>query len=192
MNQDIWPSIKAALAPQAELLTQSEQFTQQAAVMVLITDEPDPQLVFTLRAKHLNSHAGEVCFPGGRWELQDATLLASALRETEEEIGLPAITLEVLGALPVRQTRLGIKVTPFVARIPADYPFVPNPCELDVVFTVPLTQLLTDLQIRLDSFEHHNKTYQVPAYAYQHYEIWGFTAAVTAELLGLLRPLLSL
>lgn len=189
MNKTFWSSLREVLAPQSALLTQSDQFVQQAAVMVLITDEPEPQLVFTLRAQHLNSHAGEVCFPGGRWELQDATLLASALRETHEEIGLPATALEVLGALPARATRLGTKVTPFVARIPANYLFVPNPDELDVVFTVPLKQLLDNLQIRVDTFEFHNKKHRIPAYAYQGYEIWGFTAAVTTELLILLRPL---
>lgn len=188
MNQALWEAIRELLSPQAALLTHSDQFVQQAAVMVLITDEANPQLVFTLRAKHMTSHAGEVCFPGGRWELQDVTLLASALRETHEEIGLQASHLEVLGALPARTTRAGTKVTPFVAVIPANYDFVPNEQELDVVFTVPLLELLNDLQIRIDSYEYQNKKHHIPVYAYQDYEIWGFTAAVTAELLDLLRP----
>lgn len=192
MNRRLWSSIKDVLAPQAASLTQTDQFDRQAAVMVLITDEPEPQLVFTLRAKHLTYHAGEVCFPGGMWELQDATLLASAMRETHEEIGVPSAMLEVLGALPIRHTRTGTKVTPFVACIPADYAFIPNHHELDVVFTVPLMQLMAELQIRVDTFEQHNKKYQIPVYAYQGYEIWGFTAAVTADLLALLQPLMNI
>jgi len=191
MNRRLWSSIKDVLAPQAALLTQTDQFIQQAAVMVLITDEPDPQLVFTLRAKHLTYHPGEVCFPGGMWELQDATLLASAMRETHEEIGVPPPILDVLGALPIRYTRAGTKVTPFVACIPADFVFIPNHHELDIVFTVPLAQLMAGLQIRVDTFEYHNKKYHIPVYAYQGHEIWGFTAAVTAELLALLQPLVS-
>lgn len=191
MNRHLWSAIKEALAPQAALLTHADQFVQQAAVMVLITDEPEPQLVFTLRAQHLTYHAGEVCFPGGMWELQDATLLASAIRETHEEIGLPGAELQVLGALPLRTTYSGTRVTPFVASIPANYAFVPNHRELDVVFTVPLRQLLSHLQIRLDTFEHQDKKYQIPVYAYEDYEIWGFTAAVTAELLALLKPILA-
>lgn len=191
MNRQLWSAIRELLAPQAALLTHADQFVQQAAVMVLITDEAEPQLVFTLRAQHLTYHAGEVCFPGGMWELQDATLLASAIRETHEEVGLPGTLLQVLGALPIRTTRAGTRVTPFVASIPADYAFIANRSELDVVFTVPLRQLMDSLQIRLDTFEHQNQRYQVPVYAYQGHEIWGFTAAVTAELLALLKPILK-
>lgn len=191
MNRQLWSAIQDVLAPQAALLTHADQFVQQAAVMVLITDEPEPQLVFTLRAAHLTYHAGEVCFPGGMWELQDATLLASAIRETHEEIGLPITDMQVLGALPVRITHSGTRVTPFVACIPPDYAFIPNHRELDVVFTVPLRQLLNHLQIRLDTFEHQDKKYQIPVYAYEDYEIWGFTAAVTAEFLALLTPILN-
>ncbi len=190
MNKHLWAGIAEALAPQAALLSHTDQFAQQAAVMVLITDELSPQIIFTLRAKHLTYHAGEVCFPGGMWEPEDATLLVSALRETYEEIGLLPALVDVLGALPVRPTRSGTVVTPFVARIPADYSFKPNYAELDSLFRVPLEQFMTGLQIRMDTFEHNDTQYEMPAYAYQGYEIWGFTAAVTAELLMLLRPLL--
>ncbi len=191
MNKRLWSSIADALAPQAAVLTQSDQFARQAAVMVLITDEVSPQIIFTLRAKHLTYHAGEVCFPGGMWEPQDATLLESALRETHEEIGLPPHLVDVLGALLERQTRSGTVVTPFVAYIPADYGFEPNPAELDSLFTIPLEQFMVGLQIRTDIFEHNDQQFHRPAYAYQDYEIWGFTAAVTADLLALLRPLLK-
>ena len=191
MNKRLWSDIASALAPQAAFLTQSDQFVRQAAVMLLITDEVSPQIIFTLRAKHLTYHPGEVCFPGGMWEPQDATLLQSALRETHEEIGLPPHLMEVLGALPVRPTRGGTIVTPFVARIPANYCFELNPNELDALFTVPLDQFRVGLQIRTDIFEHNDQQFHMPAYAYQDYEIWGFTAAVTADFLTLLRPLFN-
>ena len=189
MNKRLWSAITNALAPQAALLTQADQFIRQAAVMVLITDEISPQLIFTLRAKHLTYHAGEVCFPGGMWEPGDATLLASALRETQEEIGLSPSAVNVLGALPVRLTRSGTVVTPFVARISHNCLFTPNLQELDAVFSVPLAQFATDLQIRMDSFKREGVSYRVPAYRYQDYEIWGFTAAVTVEFLALINSL---
>lgn len=189
MNRHLWSSIVTALAPQAALLTQADQFIRQAAVMVLITDELSPQLIFTLRAKHLTYHAGEVCFPGGMWEPDDATLLASALRETEEEIGLSPSVVDVLGALPVRLTRSGTLVAPFVARIPHDCLFIPNLQELDAVFSVPLAQFTTDLQIRVDNFKREGVSYCIPAYRFQDYEIWGFTAAVTVDFLALLNSL---
>lgn len=191
MNMHLWSAIATALAPQAAMLTQSKQFARQAAVMVLITDEVSPQIIFTLRAKHLTYHAGEVCFPGGMWEPEDATLLQSALRETHEEIGLAPDFIDVLGALPLRVTRSGTIVTPFVARIPANYCFELNPNELDSLFMVPLEQFSAGLQIRMDIFEHNDQQFHIPVYGFEHYEIWGFTAAVTAEFLLLLQPLLK-
>ena len=185
MNKQLWSALTSALLPQATMLTKAGCFAKQAAVMVLITDEPSPQLIFTLRAQHLTYHAGEVCFPGGMWEPQDTSLLESALRETEEEIGLCAEHISVLGALPVRKTRTGTEVTPFVAYIPANCVFKLNYGELDAVFSVPLAGFMAGLQIREDVFERDNKHYRIPAYAYQGYEIWGFTAAVTAEFLTL-------
>lgn len=200
MNKRLWCGIADALAlpeeiPSPETLGSFEprlleRYAQQAAVMLLLTDESSPQLLFTLRAQHLTYHAGEVCFPGGMWEPQDSTLLASALRETEEEIGLSSTLIDVLGVLPMRMTRRGTAVTPFVARIPPNCCFKPNLNELDEVFTVPLEKFAEGLQIREDVFERDNKHYRTPAYAYQGYEIWGFTAAVTADLLALSRPFL--
>jgi 8-oxo-dGTP pyrophosphatase MutT (NUDIX family) len=195
MNKRLWSGIADALVPvtelppsgpQSNLKTSTQLYTHQAAVMVLITDEPLPQLIFTLRAKHLTYHAGEVCFPGGMWEVDDAHLLASALRETFEEIGLPEQRIAVLGALPARPTRSGTIVTPFVARIAADARFIPNSNEIDSLFAVPLAQFKSGLQIRTDIFERNGKHYSIPAYAFQEYEIWGFTAAVTSDLLNLL------
>src|SRR5690625_6354657 len=74
--------------------------SQQSAVISLITDHPSrPELIFTLRAKHLRAHPGEVAFPGGRWESQDPNLLATALRETHEEVALPPAQVRILGAI---------------------------------------------------------------------------------------------
>jgi 8-oxo-dGTP pyrophosphatase MutT (NUDIX family) len=189
MNKHLWSGITEALMPQVALMSRTSPFVQQAAVMVLITDESSPQLVFTRRAQHLTYHPGEVCFPGGMWEPEDSTLLACALRETQEEIGVSVHHLEVLGALPVRYTGSGTPVTSFVAALPADYVFTPNLNELDKVFTVPVAAFFKGLQIRVDNFERHNQPFQIPVYAYEGYEIWGFTAGVTAEFLSLLSKL---
>jgi 8-oxo-dGTP pyrophosphatase MutT (NUDIX family) len=156
---------------------------------VLITDVVAPELIFTLRAKHLNQHAGEVCFPGGKWEQQDGSLLTTALRETHEEIGISPNMIDVLGALPARATRSGALVQPFVGKIPADCRFDLNHHELQELFTVPLSAFQQGLQVRTDVFERNGLRVRVPAYMYQHYEIWGFTAGITAELLTLLQSL---
>lgn len=185
MNE-LWQIISNALAPEKYVLTQTGQFPRQASVLALITDSATPELIFTLRTKHLSHHAGEVCFPGGMWEPQDTSLLASALRETHEEIGVVHSMIEILGALPARPTKSGTMVRPFIGRIPAGARFTLNHHELEALFTVPLEAFRHGLQVRTDIFERDGVQYRVPAYHYQGYEIWGFTAAVTAELLKLL------
>lgn len=189
MNRLLWQAIANALGVHGSVQSFTGDFPRQAAVMVLITDEISPEIIFTLRAKHLNQHAGEVCFPGGKWEPQDDSLLTTALRETHEEIGLSPNMIEVLGALPMRATRSGAMVQPFVGKIPADCRFNLNYHELEELFTVPLAAFTRGLQVRTDVFERNGKHFRIPAYIYQGFEIWGFTAGVTSELLCLLQSL---
>jgi 8-oxo-dGTP pyrophosphatase MutT (NUDIX family) len=189
MNRSWWQSIAKALDANGNMASFEGAFPQQAAVMVLMTDTVEPELIFTLRSKHLNQHAGEVCFPGGKWEPQDGSLLTTALRETHEEIGVSPNMIDVLGALPARATRAGAMVQPFVGKIPTDCRFTLNHHELEALFTVPLAAFQQGLQVRTDVFERNGQRFRIPAYVYQHYEIWGFTAGITEELLSLLQSL---
>ena len=189
MSRNFWLAIAEALSPNGDLNSFEGAFPQQAAVMLLITDSISPEIIFTLRSKHLNQHAGEVCFPGGKWELQDNSLLTTALRETHEEIGLSPNVIDVLGALPARTTRSGARVQPFVGKIPAECRFNLNHHELEELFTVPLSAFQQGLQVRTDVFERNGQRFRFPAYVYQGFEIWGFTAGVTSELLSLLQSL---
>jgi 8-oxo-dGTP pyrophosphatase MutT (NUDIX family) len=189
MNRAFWQALEDALKPNGDPQSFVGSFPQQAAVMILLTDEISPQVIFTLRSKHLNQHAGEVCFPGGKWEPQDNSLLTTALRETHEEIGVSPGIVNVLGTLSARATRSGAMVRPFVGRIPADCRFDLNPHELEELFSVPLSAFAQGLQVRTDVFERNGQRFRIPAYVYDGYEIWGFTAGVTAELLILLQSL---
>ena len=158
----------------------------QAAVLVLLSRGENPALLYTKRAAHLRLHPGEICFPGGMWEAGDADLFATARRETHEEIGLPSAEIHFLGRLPQFHTRAGTPVTPFVASFNADIPLTPSPSELDSIFLVPLSVFNNGIQVREDKFERNGRVVHVPVYHFQEYEIWGFTAAVTANLLQLL------
>ncbi|PUA30948.1 MAG: coenzyme A pyrophosphatase [Cellvibrio sp. 79] len=153
--------------------------------MLLLSHGDNPALLFTRRALHLRNHPGEVCFPGGMREPDDIDLLATALREMEEEIGLPANEVQVLGRLPEAYTRAGTQVTPFVASFDASYPLVASLSELDSIFMVPLSLFEQGIMVREDVFEREGRSYKIPVYHYQGYEIWGFTAAVTARFLHL-------
>lgn len=190
MNRLLWQAIKDVLAVYDAALTLEGKHPRRAAVLALLTDSPVPELIFTQRSAGLRHHAGEVCFPGGMWESQDNGLLASALREVHEEIGVPPSMIEVLGALPIRQTKSGTWVQPFVGRIPSSCRFTLNAHELDVLFRVPIDMFSKGLQIRTDVFEREGRQYHIPVYQYENYKIWGFTASVTADLLKLLLPLM--
>lgn len=154
-----------------------------AAVLLALTDEPDPQVILTLRSQQLSSHSGEVSLPGGRWDETDPSLEFTALRETHEEIGLPADEVRILGPLWTRSTRWQVQVTPWLGVVPADAHLTPNPGELDAIFHVPLSFFLDDPRIRTDRITIDQRRIYLPAYEYEGFEIWGFTAGVLTEFL---------
>ncbi|RRJ85511.1 NUDIX hydrolase [Aestuariirhabdus litorea] len=142
------------------------------------------EMVLTLRSSQLSTHSGEVAFPGGKWEAGDKDLWHTALRESHEEIGLEPSSVVHLGELGPLVSRFGIKVTPFVGMIPPDAELYPNPDELESIFSVPLAFFLQDNRLRTDPIRFQQKTYHVPAYEYEGYQIWGLTAVMLVELLN--------
>ncbi len=186
-----WQNLHTFLQPNKTSAYQVGAFPSQAAVLVLFTDDPHhPEMVFTQRARHLKNHPGEVSFPGGMWELGDKSLRDTALRETEEEIGLAPAQVKLLGACARRATGAGIQVTPFVGVMPTATELTPNLGELDAIFRVPIAAFHGGgIQTRTDFFAHGGRSYHVPAYLHQGYEIWGFTAALTTEIItALINP----
>lgn len=162
-----------------------KELPKPAAVLIAITDDPEsPEVVLTRRATHLNNHSGEVSLPGGKWDPLDPSLLHTALREAEEEIGLPPEQVEVLGCLPMFQTWKGIDVIPFVGIIPPGLKFIPNYDELDAIFQVPLSFFIKDQRVRTDVFQREVGHLWSPAYDFDGYEIWGFTARLLVNMLN--------
>ncbi|WP_114417575.1 CoA pyrophosphatase [Marinospirillum perlucidum] len=155
----------------------------QAAVLLPITREPDPQLIFTRRAGHLSTHSGQVAFPGGKRDPEDPSLVATALREAEEEIGLEPEQVEVLGALGELISLHGIRVTPYVGLIPASLELVPCEDELDAIFSVPLRWFAEDQRSHTDQIQVADRCLYVPSYQWQEYRIWGLSAMMLVELL---------
>ncbi|WP_346839353.1 CoA pyrophosphatase [Microbulbifer sp. SAOS-129_SWC] len=154
-----------------------------AAVLLALTDEPDPHVVLTKRSANLSTHSGEVSLPGGRWDDTDPSLEYTALREAHEEIDLPPEQVRVLGPLWPRTTRWQVCVTPWLGVIPPDIALTPNPGELDAIFRVPLSFFLDDPRIRTDRITIDQRAIYLPAYQFDEYEIWGFTAGILSEFL---------
>jgi 8-oxo-dGTP pyrophosphatase MutT (NUDIX family) len=162
-----------------------------AAVLALVILEPDPALLFTERARDLRRHPGEVSFPGGLVEAHDVDLLTTALRETEEEIGLRRDDVEVLGALPPVHTFVsGILVTPFVGTVPALPTLRVSDGEIIRVLTPSLAALDAAEQERVyrrPGGDGPDRSWTGWAYEVDGATIWGATGRMLHTLLELLR-----
>ncbi len=132
----------------------------------------------TRRAMHLKYHAGEVSFPGGVFEEQDDDLLATALRETEEELAIQVQPEDVLGQLPVVNTRLGFEITPFVSVLPSAPEYEPAENEVGEVLEIPFTSLLSTQQRDVGS----KPSEEGVMYWFHHHRIWGASAKILKQI----------
>jgi 8-oxo-dGTP pyrophosphatase MutT (NUDIX family) len=154
-----------------------------AAVLIPVIAHPQGLTVlFTQRTPHLRSHSGQVSFPGGRAEPGDANAEFTALRETEEEIGLSPSAVEVLARLPDYRTRTGYRVTPVVGLLTPPVAFRPDPNEVAEIFEVPLAFLLDERNRQRRTREFQGQ--QVGYYVFEYGEkvVWGATAGMLVNL----------
>jgi len=157
----------------------------EAGILVPITDnQRDPEMIFTLRSSNLKTHRGQVAYPGGKRDPEDASLIATALRETHEEIGLPPDQVKVIAPLSQVMSLHRILVTPYVGVVPGDHPLEPNPHEIESVFRVPISWFLEDRRERTDTLSFLNSTLYVPCYRWERYQIWGLSAVVLVDFLN--------
>lgn len=158
---------------------------KRAAVLVPIQRRGDgDHLVLTQRTATLNSHSGQVAFPGGKIEASDASALEAALRESHEEIGIAPREVRVLGQLDPITASSGYVVTPFVGVVPHPYEFNLNAAEAAALFTVPLEAFLLEgcfkIEPRLHPPERRDPIYH---FYYREWDIWGATARIILQLL---------
>ena len=155
---------------------------RQAAVLLPIVRRPEPGLLLTRRSSHLRKHAGQVAFPGGAVDSSDASLIAAALREAEEEVAIPPSAVEILGVLPPVDSVTGFQVTPVVGVIPPDLHYRASEDEVAAVFEMPLAEALSLSRYHpLDIYRRGN-SHRVWLSWYQHYFVWGMTAGIIREL----------
>ena len=159
-----------------------EKLTPAAVLMPLIDHADGMTVLLTQRTAHLSSHAGQISFPGGRFEAGDGTPENTALRETEEEIGLTRAHIEVLGRLSVRETGTGYRVVPVVGVIPPPFPVTPDPHEVAEVFEVPLSFVLNPANHRFEARIMSGVQRQFYSVLYGDYYIWGLTARLLVNL----------
>ncbi|MDG1207482.1 MAG: CoA pyrophosphatase [Pseudomonadales bacterium] len=157
---------------------------KQAAVLLPIVNSANPSLVLTERSSQLGSHAGEVAWPGGKQDKTDSDLKMTALRESEEEIGLAPQQVEVIAELRPYISKFGLLVTPYVGLVAPDVTFVANEDEIASIFHVPLDYLLDDPRDVTNIIERHGERHIVPEYHYEGYRIWGLTSMILLEFMS--------
>ncbi|RXZ38960.1 CoA pyrophosphatase [Oxalobacteraceae bacterium CAVE-383] len=170
-------------------IAQPQPIRNAAVLIAIVLRETGPTLLLTQRNPDLTDHPGQISFPGGRVEESDASPDETALRETEEEIGLARQHIEIIGRLPEYRTGTGYNVTPVVGLVMPPFELQPDVREVAEVFEVPLAFLMDGVHhqrhtVRLPGQTARRHFYSMP---YRDYFIWGATAAMIRNLFHLLR-----
>jgi NTP pyrophosphohydrolases including oxidative damage repair enzymes len=155
---------------------------RQAAVLIPIVRREEPGLLLTKRSSQLRKHAGQVAFPGGAVDSSDASPIAAALREAEEEVAIPPSCVEILGVLPPVDSVTGFQVTPVVGIIPPDLHYHASVDEVAAVFEMPLAEALRLGRYHPLDIHRRGNSHRVWLSWYQHYFVWGMTAGIIREL----------
>ena len=159
-----------------------EQPVRPAAVLIPVIDRPEPTVLLTQRSAHLNDHAGQIAFPGGKIDATDASPRDAALREAEEEVGLPREFVEPLGYLDLYGTGFGFRIMPTVAKVRPGFELTINHSEVDDAFEVPLSFLMNPAnhQVHSKEFRGMERSYYAMPFAERY--IWGATAGILRVL----------
>jgi len=155
---------------------------RQAAVLIPVVRREQPGLLLTQRSARLRKHAGQVAFPGGAVDSSDASIIAAALREAEEEVAIPPESVEVIGVLPSVDSVTGFQVTPVVGIIPPDLHYHASEDEVAAVFEMPLAEALRLGRYHPLDIHRRGNAHRVWLSWYQHYFVWGMTAGIIREL----------
>ena len=153
-----------------------------AAVLVPVVERDEPMVLLTQRAVHLPDHAGQIAFPGGKIDADDASPLAAALREADEEIGLAAEFIQPLGYLDLYMTTLGYRIVPTLARVHPGFALTLNRSEVDDTFEVPLAFLMQAANHQRHSREWQGITRTYYSIPFGERYIWGVTAGILRNL----------
>lgn len=178
--------IRTILAGRSRRILDDPNRVCAAVLIPLLFKDGEWHVLVTQRTQSVKHHKGQISFPGGACEVDDADLQATALRETFEEIGVPPEAVEVLGALDDFLTITNFVVTPFVGIIPHPFVYELNEHEVETVIKVPLSFVRDPTHLRVEQRTHQGQSLDVLFWEYGAYTIWGATARMFKNLLDLI------
>jgi 8-oxo-dGTP pyrophosphatase MutT (NUDIX family) len=168
-------------------LKEGVRVTDAAVLVPLVGRAGAVKILFTQRTAHLNDHAGQISFPGGRVEAADAGREETALRETEEEIGLPRARIALIGRLPDYEIPSGFRITPVVGWIEPPFDLRPDPFEVAEIFEAPLGYFLDPGNYQRRQYHFRGRHRHYMAIPYEGRYIWGATAGMLYNLCRMLK-----
>jgi 8-oxo-dGTP pyrophosphatase MutT (NUDIX family) len=183
---------RPALTPESDdlhviALKEGSRVTEAAVLVPLVNRSGRVQVLFTQRTPHLDDHASQISFPGGRVEADDASREETALRETEEEIGLARTKVALLGRLPNYEIPSGFRITPVVGWVEPPFELKPDPFEVAEVFEAPLEHFLDAANYQRREFSFRGRHRHYLAVPFEGRYIWGATAGMLHYLCRMLR-----
>ena len=208
---DFCDKLRASLSRDERSIENESDYFASAVLVPLVKSKGKLGILFEVRSAALAWQPGDICFPGGRIDLDDADDLAAALRETEEELGIPRASVQMLGPLNKVVSPIGVILNPFVGFLPDIDAILPNPAEVEKVFVAPLDYLLAvepmiahmelatrplgdfHLELMPPSYARDWKrrtTYPVYFYQWDGHVIWGLTARVLYGFLNYCRAII--
>jgi 8-oxo-dGTP pyrophosphatase MutT (NUDIX family) len=185
--RDLTDRIRAILASREQRIITGEDLIPAAVLLPLVGREGSYHILLTKRTHKVKTHKGEISFPGGVYDQEDKTLEKTALRESFEEIGLREKDIEILGCLDDVETTTHYRIRPFVGAVPCPYPFVINREEIEQLIELPLDRLRPKDFMKQAKLSLQSGDRIVYAYHHGRHVIWGATAAILKQFLGLIR-----
>jgi len=162
--------------------SEKEEMRPAAVLFPLRWHEDQWQVLLTKRSEHLKHHSGQISFPGGGFETADITIRKTALRETQEELGIPEKNINVVGYLDNLESISGFDVTPFLGFLEGDFEMEISKDEVAEAFYVPLEFFLDNNNRQTRYAEYKGKRHKYYIYQYQNHTIWGLTAQIIVKL----------
>jgi len=179
-------TIKARLQSRLPVRLEMEHSGRAAVLIPILSHGQESAFLLTQRTHRVQTHKGQISFPGGLREATDENLLQTALRETWEEIGLQPQAISVLGEFDEYFSVTGLIVTPFVGWITEPLELVPNPEEVEEILRVPFTVFQDSRLLRIEKWIRSGAEQDVYFYDYQGKEVWGLTARIIRDFIQML------